>query len=564
MGKSPGKWIRTLLFRKKVSGSGATRGREPLKAKNEKDVWVTGKEPPSEVAVDHPFISMPVAANANRNEETSALEKGLASSVASGGDSLPTNHPAESQVTIGYESSNALEKFKEEQAAIKAQAAFRGYLARRAFRALKGIIRLQALIRGHLVRRQAVATLRCLQGIVKLQALVRGRRVRRSDTGTEIRKTCPQEKTLGDRPLGVRKSFHVDKVFANALVSKILSPSPTGMPLSLWYGDGEPNSAYMWLERWTYILFLKPRAQHERGVGSKGETKLGTLQTVETETGRSKRSVRKIPILTDSGSFEKPKRNLRKPSSHPVDSVQEHPQNELEKVKRSLRKVTNSAIDGHDQHDAEAEKPKRNLKKVVSSQSEVPDQRILNAVEDMKNDTMAAPAGNLEVGSSLKREATDGPALLHCDHPAVELPPLEISGKDESIVSVVNGELSSKEDKVSHENHKSRRASFPEKSEYSENGLQKTPTVPSYMAKTESSKAKLRGQGSPRFGQDGAEKNGSTRRHSLPSAVTGIVSSPSVRAQKLVQSSGKGGIRSDRPLSSRDGNDKAIQVEWRR
>ena len=98
------------------------------KAKNEKDVWVTGKEPPSEVAVDHPFISMPVAANANRNEEISALEKGLASSVASGGDSLPTNHPAESQVTIGYESSNALEKFKEEQAAIKAQAAFRGYL----------------------------------------------------------------------------------------------------------------------------------------------------------------------------------------------------------------------------------------------------------------------------------------------------------------------------------------------------------------------------------------------------------------------------------------------------
>lgn len=53
--------------------------------------------------------------------------------------------------------------------------------ARRAFRALKGIIRLQALIRGHLVRRQAISTLRCMLGIVKFQAIVRGVRFRSSN-----------------------------------------------------------------------------------------------------------------------------------------------------------------------------------------------------------------------------------------------------------------------------------------------------------------------------------------------------------------------------------------------
>ncbi|KAM0031109.1 putative IQ motif, EF-hand binding protein [Helianthus debilis subsp. tardiflorus] len=43
---------------------------------------------------------------------------------------------------------------------------------------LKGIIRLQALVRGHLVRRQAVVTLRCMRAIIEFQALTRGRMVR--------------------------------------------------------------------------------------------------------------------------------------------------------------------------------------------------------------------------------------------------------------------------------------------------------------------------------------------------------------------------------------------------
>ncbi|KAK4779942.1 hypothetical protein SAY87_016048 [Trapa incisa] len=58
-----------------------------------------------------------------------------------------------------------------QEEATKVQAAFRGYLAWRAFRTLKGIVRLQAFIGGHLVQRQAVVTLFCLQRIVKLQMI---------------------------------------------------------------------------------------------------------------------------------------------------------------------------------------------------------------------------------------------------------------------------------------------------------------------------------------------------------------------------------------------------------
>ncbi|GAV76183.1 IQ domain-containing protein/DUF4005 domain-containing protein [Cephalotus follicularis] len=64
-----------------------------------------------------------------------------------------------------------------ELAAIKIQTIFRGFLARKALRALKGIVWLQAIIRGRLVRRQAITTLKCLQSIVNIQSQVCARRI---------------------------------------------------------------------------------------------------------------------------------------------------------------------------------------------------------------------------------------------------------------------------------------------------------------------------------------------------------------------------------------------------
>lgn len=53
------------------------------------------------------------------------------------------------------------------------------YQVRRELPKHKNVIKLQAAVRGHLVRRQAVGTLRCALAIIKTQALIRARRARR-------------------------------------------------------------------------------------------------------------------------------------------------------------------------------------------------------------------------------------------------------------------------------------------------------------------------------------------------------------------------------------------------
>ncbi|XP_007009748.2 PREDICTED: protein IQ-DOMAIN 1 [Theobroma cacao] len=84
-------------------------------------------------------------------------------------------------------------KSKEEIAAIKIQTAFRGYLARRALRALRGLVRLKSLIQGQSVKRQATSTLRCMQTLARVQSQIRARRIRMLEENQALQRQLQQK-----------------------------------------------------------------------------------------------------------------------------------------------------------------------------------------------------------------------------------------------------------------------------------------------------------------------------------------------------------------------------------
>ncbi|KAI3816097.1 hypothetical protein L1987_15786 [Smallanthus sonchifolius] len=97
-----------------------------------------------------------------------------------------------------------LGKSKEEVAAIKVQAAFRQFLARRKLLALKGLVRLKVLVQSQSVKRQAVTTLRCMQTLARVQSQVRARRIRMSEENQALQRQLMHKR---ERELDKMKSY---------------------------------------------------------------------------------------------------------------------------------------------------------------------------------------------------------------------------------------------------------------------------------------------------------------------------------------------------------------------
>lgn len=342
------------------------------------------------------------------------------------------------------------------------------------------------------------------------------------------------------------------------------------------YDEMDPNSAFNWLERWTISYVWKPISQPKRvGTDAKPHARKASY-AMETESAKLKRNARKSsasatpfdPSQTNTTTeVEKTKRVPRKMSSAPADSVPDGQLTELEKVKRSLRKVTNSiaetskvpnpAPETPDHQEVQCERPLRSAKQVPVHLENQEAQNV--SLPDNAKTAILVPdlQPDQEIASDpvTNEEKVDEQSVVT---PPAEIMPLQDINNEENTL-VNDMEQRSKEEPLSTETLKGskRRSSFSTKPEYPENGSKNSPALPSYMAATQSAKAKLRGQNSPRLSSDSAEKNGFTRRHSLPSSTNGKVVSHSPRTQRPSHAGGKDGAKGDKAmLSSRDASGK--------
>lgn len=277
---------------------------------------------------------------------------------------------------------------------------------------------------------------------------------------------------------------------------------------------------------------------------------------------KSKRTIRKASTTAHgenggvaSSEMDKPKRLPRKVMSQ----AEEQSQSELERVKRNLRKVSASAVAATEKPDPETEKPQppQSVEIVASPPPiDVPEMETVISAENLEiSDSVVNQQESADLVEAREKTIKDEPVdTQHDELPVAEIPSAENGVKTENAPSV-DDESSCKEDQSRKENQKVRkRRSLPAKADYTENISQNSPSLPSYMAATESAKAKLRAQGAAaaKLAEEVIEY-GNARRHSLPAPTNGKLTSLSPRIQKPVQVNGKGTKVNKSLSASRDG-----------
>ncbi|GMI73057.1 IQ-domain 26 [Hibiscus trionum] len=184
MGKTT-RWLKSVFGMKKEKEK--EKSPSVLHDKTDQKRWsfaMSGKDVdansqiPFHITKDLPSVDAAWLASYERTQNKHAVA--VAAATAAAADAAMA--AAEAAAAVIKLTSNVKAAFfgrgKDKWAAVKIQTVFRGYLSRKALRALKGLVRLQALVRGYLVRKRAAATLHSMLALVRAQSVVRSQRLR--------------------------------------------------------------------------------------------------------------------------------------------------------------------------------------------------------------------------------------------------------------------------------------------------------------------------------------------------------------------------------------------------
>lgn len=172
---------------------------------------------------------------------------------------------------------------REEVAAIKIQTTFRGYLARRALRALRGLVRLKSLVEGATVKRQTTNTLRSMQGISRVQSQINNRRIRMTEENQALQRQLLQERAKELESLQMGEDWNDSAQSKEQIEAKLLSKYEATMRREramaysfshqqtwkksarttnlLFIDPTNPQWGWSWLERW---MAARPESKTEK------------------------------------------------------------------------------------------------------------------------------------------------------------------------------------------------------------------------------------------------------------------------------------------------------------
>ncbi|XP_051142467.1 protein IQ-DOMAIN 18-like isoform X1 [Andrographis paniculata] len=204
MGKNNGSsWLNAVrkAFRSPSKVDGAEENDDEAEHKKRvKRKWMfLTKNYPLQTTIQHNAAKIRANDQNSKSKQAAALAddtSAIAAAMATAEAAVATARAAVDIIRLSTATAPYPLRHRHDQAALVIQTLFRGYLARRALMALKGIVKLQALIRAHIVRKRAKTALQRIESLVRVQTHFCDQRRRRSCEETTLPRNNKNMKSI--------------------------------------------------------------------------------------------------------------------------------------------------------------------------------------------------------------------------------------------------------------------------------------------------------------------------------------------------------------------------------